>query len=221
MRPAPGGGSRWRLLTAAEDLDDAHRAATAGARFFCEEYTAERNRLKAAAAGNRKEKEQALARAKRDHQKLVDAIIAGIPADQVKDRMIELDTRRQQLERELEHTPAPDTVVFHPSMAEAYRERVSRLITTLGSTESMEEAKEALRALVERIVLTPATEGTGLDLTLEGDLAGLLRLAAGAGGPNTKKAPGVPPEAFDMSCELVLVAGAGNRRILPALSAII
>ncbi|MBY6069634.1 recombinase family protein [Leisingera aquaemixtae] len=176
---------------------------------FCEEYTAERNRLKAAAAGNRKEKEQALARAKRDHQKLVDAIIAGIPADQVKDRMIELDTRRQQLERELEHTPAPDTVVFHPSMAEAYRERVSRLIQTLGPTEGMEEAKEALRALVERIVLTPAAEGAGLDLTLEGDLAGLLRLAAGAEGADTKKAPDGSSEAFDISEEIVLVAGAG------------
>ena len=54
----------------------------------------------------------------------------------------------------------------------------------------MEEAKEALRALVERIVLTPAAEDTGLDLTLEGDLAGLLRLASGAGGPDRKKAPG-------------------------------
>ncbi|UWQ55881.1 recombinase family protein [Leisingera caerulea] len=176
---------------------------------FCEEYTAERNRLKAAAAGNRKEKEQALARARRDHQKLVDAIIAGIPADQVKDRMIELDTRRQQLERELAHTPAPAPVVFHPSMAEAYRERVSRLIRSLGSAEGMEEAKEALRALVERIVLTPAAEGTGLDLTLEGDLAGLLRLAAAAEGANTKKAPDSLSEAFDMSEEIVLVAGAG------------
>ncbi|WP_051337442.1 recombinase family protein [Leisingera daeponensis] len=188
---------------------------------FCEEYTAERNRQKAAAAGNCKEKEQALARAKRDHQKLVDAIIAGIPADQVKDRMNELDARRQQLEWELEHTPAPDTVVFHLSMAEAYRERVSRLIRTLGSAEGMEYAKEALRALVERIVLTPAAAGAGLDLTLEGDLAGLLRLAADAGGLNTTKAPDGRSEAFDMSEELVLVAGAGNRRTLPALSAII
>ncbi|KIC15836.1 hypothetical protein RA21_15000 [Leisingera sp. ANG-DT] len=71
------------------------------------------------------------------------------------------------------------------------------------------------------IVLTPAAEDTGLDLTLEGDLAGLLRLAAGAEGLNTKKAPGGEPEAFDISEEIVLVAGAGNRRILPALSAII
>ncbi|WP_411351931.1 hypothetical protein PNH50_00440 [Leisingera aquaemixtae] len=86
---------------------------------------------------------------------------------------------------------------------------MSRLIRTLGSAEGMEEAKEALRALVERIVLTPAAEGTGLDLTLEGDLAGLLRLAAGAEGPNAKKAPDGRSEAFDISDELVLVAGAG------------
>ncbi|MBY6058726.1 hypothetical protein [Leisingera daeponensis] len=113
--------------------------------------------------------------------------------------MIELDTRRQQLERELQHTPAADPVVFHPSMAEACRERVSRLIKGLGSTEGMEDAKEALRALVERIVLAPAAEGYGLDLTLEGDLAGLLRRAVGAEGPDTEKAPDGRSEAFDMS----------------------
>ena len=103
--------------------------------------------------------------------------------------MIELDARRQQLERELEHTPAPDTVVFHPSMAEAYRERVSRLIRTLGSAEGMEDAKEALRALVARIVLTPAAEGDGLDLTLEGDLAGLLALLHKSGFEHTSPFP--------------------------------
>lgn len=57
-----------------------------------------------------------------------------------------------------------------------YRKRVSGLIRSLGSAEGMDEAKKALRTLVERIVLTPAAEGTGLDLTLEGDLAGLLQL---------------------------------------------
>ncbi|NVK15880.1 MAG: hypothetical protein HWE35_17040 [Rhodobacteraceae bacterium] len=115
----------------------------------------------------------------------------------------------QQLERELKQAPSPDMVVFHPSMAAADRDRATRLIRTLGSAEGMEEAKEALRALVERIVLTPAAEGAGLDQMLVGDLAGLMSLAAGAGGPDTKKAPGVLPEAFDMSDELVLVAGAG------------
>ncbi|WP_052260494.1 MULTISPECIES: zinc ribbon domain-containing protein [unclassified Leisingera] len=156
---------------------------------FCEEYTAERNRLKAAAAGNRKEKEQALARAKRDHQKLVDAIIAGIPADQVKDRMIELDARRQQLERELEQTPAPDTVVFHPSMAEAYRERVSRLIDdladALNAPEVRREATAALRALISEARMVPdgAAPG-GHQLELVGELAGLMAL-----GSRNRKSP--------------------------------
>ena len=71
------------------------------------------------------------------------------------------------------------------------------------------------------MVLTPASEGGGLDLILEGHLAGLQRLAAGAEGSNTKKASGAASEAFDISEEIVLVAGAGNRRILPAVSAII
>ncbi|MBQ4827641.1 hypothetical protein J4729_24445, partial [Leisingera sp. HS039] len=84
-----------------------------------------------------------------------------------------------------------------------------------------DDGVDGARALVERIVLTPASEGSGLDLTLEGDLAGLLRLAAGGEGANTAKAPGCRSEAFDISEEIVLVAGAGNRRILPALSAII
>ncbi|MEW2914811.1 hypothetical protein [Leisingera sp. JC11] len=97
---------------------------------------------------------------------------------------------------------------------------MSRLIKGLGSAEGVEEAKEALRSLVERIVLTPAAESTGLDLTLERDLAELLRLAADTQNPNTVQAPDVLSETFDMSCELVLAAGAGNRRILPALSAI-
>ncbi|MBY6059662.1 hypothetical protein [Leisingera daeponensis] len=70
-------------------------------------------------------------------------------------------------------------------------------------------------------MLTPAAEGDGLDLTLEGDLAGLLRRAAGAEGPDTEKASDGSSEAFDISGELVLIAGAGNRRILPALSAVI
>lgn len=52
---------------------------------FCEAYTAERNRLAATATNTRAEIERKLAKVKHDHAKLVDAIIAGVPADQVKD----------------------------------------------------------------------------------------------------------------------------------------
>jgi hypothetical protein len=61
---------------------------------FCEAYAKERNHLQATASKNRNALENELRAVKRDHAKLVDAIIAGIPADQVKDRMLALDARR-------------------------------------------------------------------------------------------------------------------------------
>ena len=96
---------------------------------FCEAYTAERNRLAAAAT------------TKRDHAKLVDAIIADVPAEQVKDKMNALDTRRKELEAQLaqaEASPAP--VRPHPKMSETYRERVAALIRSLAESDGMEEA---------------------------------------------------------------------------------
>jgi len=61
---------------------------------FCKEYANERNRLNAEAEQGRGALEKELATANRDHGKLVDAIIAGIPADQVKDKMQALSGKR-------------------------------------------------------------------------------------------------------------------------------
>lgn len=117
-----------------------------------------------------------------DHKKLVDAIIAGVPAKQVKERMIELDGRRKALERVLASAPAPDPLRFHPSMAKTYRTRVGQLIRGLSEPDGAEEAKEALRALVEKIVLVPVQAEDGaltLAIDLHGALASLLCLATG------------------------------------------
>lgn len=124
-------------------------------RIFCEEYAAERNRLQAQANAGRAGLEKELRQVTTDHGKLVDAILAGVPAEQVKDRMIALDRRRKELARVLAAAPAPDPVRFHPSMAKTYRTRVGQLIRGLSDVEGAEEAKEALRALVEKIVLVP------------------------------------------------------------------
>lgn len=91
---------------------------------FCEAYTAERNRLAAAASSSRTTMEKELATTKRDHAKLVDAIIAGVPADQVKDKMNALDARRKELEAQLAQANAsPAPVRLHPKMSETYRNR--------------------------------------------------------------------------------------------------
>ena len=62
---------------------------------FCDAYTEERNRLAAAVTQGRGRLQKELAQVSRDHAKLVDAIIAGVPAVQVKDKMIALDARRK------------------------------------------------------------------------------------------------------------------------------
>ncbi|MDT8855232.1 hypothetical protein RNZ50_09440 [Paracoccaceae bacterium Fryx2] len=159
-----------------------------------------------------------VAQQKRDHAKLVDAIIAGVPALQVRDRMIDLDARRQLLEAQLAATDAPAPVRFHPGMAGVYRAKVSALIAALGDADGMEMSKETLRALIEKIVLSPDPEGEGLLIDLHGALAGLLRFATGlpvvgpgsaTGGPNSRAASDGISEAIDNICELVLVAGTG------------
>lgn len=148
---------------------------------FCEAYTVERNRLAAAATSSRTAIERELATTKRDHAKLVDAIIAGVPADQVKDKMIALDTRRKELEAQLAQADAsPAPVRLHPKISETYRERVAALIRGLADSDGMEEAREATRGLIEKIVLSPRAEGPGLTIDLHGALASLLLLATGA-----------------------------------------
>ena len=97
-------------------------------RVFCEEYAAELNRLRADAGAQRASKAAELERVKRDHAKLVDAILAGVSASQVKDRMNVLNARREALEAELSASPAPALVRLHPGMADVYRKKVRQLV---------------------------------------------------------------------------------------------
>lgn len=210
-----------RAVISQKDLEDRvldalqhHLMDEEAVRIFCEEYAAERNRLAEQANAGRAGLENALRQVTTDHRKLVDAIIAGIPADQVKDRMIELDQRRKDLERRLEITPASDPLRYHPSMARSYRERVGFLVRGLTDPEGMNEAKEALRGLIEKIVLVPVATpegGTTLGIDVHGALAGLLRLATGRplhDSSNAIRSAGADSQGTDIAEELVLVAGA-------------
>lgn len=114
-------------------------------------------------------------------------------------------------------SPAP--LRFHPKMAETYRDRVGILIRGLGKEAGLTETREALRGLIEKIVLEPRAEGEGFDIDLHGALAGLLRLATGveqhaATGARKKSANANGPagaglEGVDSIEEIVLVAGTG------------
>lgn len=199
----PTSAARWPPLTLA---------------VFCEEYAKERNRLQATASQNRGALEKELATVKRDHAKLVDAIIAGIPADQVKDRMLALDARRIELEAQLDRDPAPSPIRIHPKMAETYREKISALISQLQQPDGMPEAKEALRELIDRITIQAPEPDAKLSIHLEGALGELLMLSL-----ETKRLPSSKEktQATEYIGELVLVAGGCYRCSLPRLRCIV
>jgi hypothetical protein len=100
-----------------------------------------------------------------------------VPCEQVKDRKIALDTRRQQLEAELSASPAPGPVLLHPGMAEVYRTRAAELTAGLADPTRNVEVTEAIWALMDRSVLTPSVQDLRvLTVDLEGVLAQLFRL---------------------------------------------
>jgi hypothetical protein len=74
----------------------------------------------------------------------------------------------------------------------------------------VQRASEILGELIERITVRHDAE-LGHTTLVEGQLLGLLGFAESK---NTAALPGA-------ACSVKVVAGAGNRRILPALSAII
>ncbi len=174
---------------------------------FCQEYIKERNRLNAEASAGRSDLEQELIKTKREHARLVDAIVAGVPADQVKDRMIALEDHRKTLEEALQKDPAPAKLRLHPGMATTYRDRLQTLVRDLDQTDRCEGSKEALRGLIDRIVLHPSSKTGKLSVELEGALAGLLALAD-SNAPIASKGHSTLCDDTDIIEDLVLVAGA-------------
>ena len=80
------------------------------------------------------------------------------------------------------------------------------MIARLKEPDSMPEAKDALRGLIDRIVLSPTSPDGKLSIHLEGALAALLCLGLGV---KTQKGLSVKTQAFEYNEELVLVAGVG------------
>ena len=168
---------------------------------FCEAFTQEMNRLRREAGDQRETLTRDLAKIDRDLERLVQALIDGVPAAAVKTKMETLEARKVEIDARLEHAPEQKPAL-HPAMAEIYRVKVERLSQSLNAPDLRAEAVEILRGLVETITLTPEKDGYGI--LLKGDLAGILTLAAGNG--NARAAAG---GAQSPSSQVSLVAGAG------------
>jgi site-specific DNA recombinase len=180
---------------------------------FCAEFTREMNRL-------RMERRASLSSAKRDVERIgarIKKLLNLMLDDEIavaegKAEMKSLDACRKELQAQLENAAEPPPLL-HPEMAELYRQKVTTLAQALQHPETRTEASEALRGLIDAIVLTP-DEGEPpsragehsrfgeprLRIELKGNLAAMLGAAV-----QTKRSP----ETGDLSMQIAMVAGAG------------
>jgi hypothetical protein len=78
-------------------------------------------------------------------------------------------------------------------MADVYREKVGSLCLALESEESRTSAVDAIRALIETILLEP--DGDELKIRLKGDLAGMLSAARDSKRSPENQRPPTPNKA--------------------------
>ena len=82
------------------------------------------------------------------------SIVDGVPASEVRDELTANAATREDLKAKLAAADAPPPFL-HPEMAELYRTKVATLAQALERSETRVEATEALRGLIDAIILTP------------------------------------------------------------------
>jgi site-specific DNA recombinase len=101
------------------------------------------------------------------------AIENGAWSDSLRQRLSELEARKAALQeqREAMNKPVP-TIRLHSNAAYIYVATVADLEASLSAPEIRAEASDAVRALIERVVLTPDADALDrLRAELYGDLA--------------------------------------------------
>ena len=171
---------------------------------FCEEFTREMNRLRMEHRASLSAAEREIERIEVRRKKLIEMVMDGVSPSKVRHEMNANAIRRDVLKAKLAAADAPPPLL-HPEVATIYRTKVAGLARALQEPESRSEATEALRGLVDAIVLTPDDAGSALQIELKGNLAAML------GATVQKKRPS---ESDDLSLQVALVAGARNQRYL-------
>jgi DNA invertase Pin-like site-specific DNA recombinase len=143
----------------------------------------------------------ALAKAERGIKGILDAIEDGRYQRSMLDRLDALEKEKDRIESRLKRAAAPLPRI-HPNIAEIYRTKVANLGEALGRPEDALEAAEAMRALIEKIILTPGDSRGEVHAELHGELASILALTSG-------QKPRVAQEVHGM--RFSVVAGACNR----------
>ena len=113
------------------------------------------NRLRMEHRAGRVAAERELERIQHDVRRMIQAIKDGFGDADLKIEWNATQERKAALQAQLAHEGEP-LPLLHPGMADLYREKVTRLAEALEHPETRSEAAEAIRGLIDAIVLTPA-----------------------------------------------------------------
>jgi DNA invertase Pin-like site-specific DNA recombinase len=149
--------------------------APAAVAAFTQAFTEEWNRAAANASVGRGASARELATVERKLTGLISALADGFRAPGLQAQLDTLEAKRAALAAELE-TPAPALPRLHSNLAQVYRGKVERLAEAFQTGPESQEAMDAVRNLVERIVLTPLPTGKGFEIELIGEIAAMIRL---------------------------------------------
>jgi hypothetical protein len=104
----------------------------------------------------------------------------------------DLERRQEELAQRVVAAGAAEPVpVLHPNLPALYRRRVEALEEALADPDTAMAATEALRALIDAILVFPGERRGEMSVSLRGDLAAFLHAAGEPDGglaPNSKKA---------------------------------
>ncbi|WP_336814451.1 recombinase family protein [Bosea sp. MMO-172] len=136
-------------------------------------YAQETNRLNRERRSNGDAWRSELAKVEKQIAGIVEAIADGMYHPSMKQKMTVLEARKAELTALLADAPvdAPDLL---PSAATIYASKIAKLTEALNQPEERPEAAEALRMLIEKIVLTPGPTRGEIFATLHGELGTIL-----------------------------------------------
>ena len=174
-----------RVLAGLKDKLMAPEAAAEAMKAYAEETNRLNRERRASGASDRAE----LVDIGKKIKAMVAVIEDGGYARGMMDRMRELEARQDELNERLAADPA-DIPDIHPNIAIVYRRKVERLAEALADPRDRDEAAEAIRGLIERIVLTPGAKRGELHAALHGDLGTILEWAGNGGRKGATDTPG-------------------------------
>jgi DNA invertase Pin-like site-specific DNA recombinase len=206
-RTIPRADLEARVLAGLKDRMMAPEVAAVAMRAYAEET----NRLNREHRSNDDAWRIELAKVEKQIHGIVEAIKEGMFQPSMKEAMDGLEARKMALTARLAEAPSDPPDIL-PSVSQVYAKKVGRLTEALNQVEVRTEAAEALRGLIEKIVLRPGPNRGEIDAILHGELGTILGwIEAQAAGKTTKKnTPGAGLSGVSVS----VVAGTRNTRFL-------